>query len=209
VSRPRLSNPFHLLQKYWKLKLTKIFFSRFPFSPLEFAIDQLCAGVSYMSLTSVQKLCILRVLIEAAYDSYHVSQCVDNNLKDRVSAMKALDTEERRAKKEAREEAAAADRTARERLADEARDALIAKKLREIKKHNKRTNEYTNEFIEEMTEEDIIKFDEDAKADFEALPTPESFSKAEVATMVARIQEEEAFDTTCMTVLTMEEILSR
>jgi len=50
-----------------------------------------------MGLTSVQKLCILRVLIEAAYDSYHISKCVDGNIKDRANAVKALEAEERKA----------------------------------------------------------------------------------------------------------------
>lgn len=89
-----------------------------------------------MGLTSVQKLCILRVLIEAAYDSYHISKCVDGNIKDRANAVKALEAEERKAKKEARDEAAAADRGARERLAAEARSLLLAKK----QKKNKQTN---------------------------------------------------------------------
>ncbi len=162
-----------------------------------------------MALTSVQKLCILRVLIEAAYDSYHISKCVDSNIKDRANAVKALETEERKAKKEARDEAAAADRSARERLAEEARALLLAKKRREIKKQNKRTLEYANEFIDEMTEADIMKIDEDAKADFDALPLPESFSKTEVAAMVAKMQEEVAFETDSLIVLTMEEIVSR
>jgi len=60
-----------------------------------------------------------------------------------------------------------------------------------------------------MTEDDVLKFDEDAKAEFDALPLPESFSKAEVSAMVTKMQEEEAFETNALIVLTMEEIVSR
>ncbi len=73
-----------------------------------------------MGLMSVQKLCILCVLIEAAQDLYHISKCVDGNIKDRANAVQALEAEEWKAKKEARDEAAAADRRACERLAAEA-----------------------------------------------------------------------------------------
>lgn len=176
---------------------------------MESAIEHLCTGSSYMVLTSVQKLCILRLLVEAAYDSYHISKCVDGNIKDRANAVKALEAEERKAKKEARDEAATADRNARERLAAEARSLLLAKKRREIKRLNRRSLEYTNEFMDEMTEDDILKIDEDSKAEFDALPLPESFSKVEVSAMVTKMQEEDAFETDALIVLTMEEIVSR
>lgn len=70
---------------------------------VEKAIQLLCEGGSYISLSVVQRLCILRLLIEAAYDSYTVYEVVSNNYKQKLSAMKALENEQRRAKKEAKE----------------------------------------------------------------------------------------------------------
>jgi hypothetical protein len=60
-----------------------------------------------------------------------------------------------------------------------------------------------------MTEDDVLKIDEDAKAEFDALPLLESFSKAKVSAMVTKMQEEDAFETDALIVLTMEEIVSR
>jgi hypothetical protein len=107
-------------------------------------------------------------LIEAAYETDHVNKCVNDNFRDRISATKALDIEQKRARKETREEAANADRAARERLAAEASQDQLDER-----------------------------------------PTPESFSKTEVANMVAQMQEEEAFDATSISILTLEEISSR
>ena len=63
------------------------------------AVEHLCVRSSYALLTPIQNLCFLRVSIEAAYDSHHISQCVDNNLKDRANAIKAVETEKRGAQK--------------------------------------------------------------------------------------------------------------
>ena len=178
-------------------------------SPSETAVEHLCSGGAYLDLNLVQRLCILRILIEAAYDTYRVQEVVDGNFKQRIGALKALEAEERKAKSEAKKNAAAAEAAAREQLAAEARNKFLEEKRAEIRKVNEGSNEFTDEFMESLTDEDIIEFDEDIKADFAALPAPESFGKIEVNKMVARMQEEAAFETHSVRVLTMEEVLQQ
>jgi hypothetical protein len=178
-------------------------------SRIEKSIGHLCSGGSYLELSAVDRLCILRLLIEAAYDTIRVYEVVDGNYKQRMSAMKALDVEQRRAKREAKEKAAADEAAAREQLAMEARDKFLDETREEIRKLNEKSKEFTDEIIESLTEEDIIAFDEDITADYEALPGAESFSKTEVKDMVARMREETAFDTDSLRVLTMDELLQR
>ena len=175
--------------------------------PTEHAIDHLCAGGDYLKLTTTERLCLLRLLIEAAYDSSRLYSVVDGNIKQRTNATKALEVEQRRAKREAKEKAAADEAAAREQLALEARDKFFDEKRDEIRKLNDKNKEISDEIIESLTEEDILDFDEDFKADFDALPKPESFNKTEVKNMVARIQEETAFDTDSLRVLTLEELV--
>ena len=176
---------------------------------LESAINHLCDGKDYLDLNSVQKLSILRILIEAAYDTHVVQSCIEDNFKARINAVKALDAEERRAKKAAREESASIESAARNRLATEARDVFIEKKRQEITEDAKDTQEYSFEFIESLNDDDIIDLDEDTKAEYEALPAPESFNKAEVNIVVRMIQEETAFGVEKLTVLTRKEIEER
>ena len=85
---------------------------------------------------------------------------------------------------------------------------FIEEKREEIRKGNEANQELTNEEIDTLTEQDILE-DEDFKADFEALPAPESYKKAEVLARVAKIQEAAAFETELLTVLTLEELLDR
>ena len=176
---------------------------------VEIAIKHLCDGNDYLELTAVQRLCILRILVEAAYDTHHVQQNIEDNFKARMNAMKALDAEERRAKKEAREELAAIESAARDRLARESQEAFVEKKREEIFQNNEETNEYSAEFLESLQDDDVIDFDDDTKAEYEALPTPESFNKGEVNATVAKIQEETAFGTSVLVVLTLEEVERR
>lgn len=178
-------------------------------NPSETAINHLCKGGQYLELSPVQRLCILRILVEAAYDAVRVGQCVFDNIRSRINAVKALDVEERRAKREAREEALAAESAARARLALEAKEAFIQKKRREIARNNKVTNEFTSEYIEDLTDEDVTEFDDETKAEYESLPVPQSFNRSEVKRMGAQLHEEEAFNTTSLTILTMEEIETR
>ena len=91
----------------------------------------------------------------------------------------------------------------------EARHNFLEEKREEIRKLNENNQELTVEDIDTLTEQDILDFDEDIKADFDALPTPESFKKAEVVARVAKIQEASAFETELLTVVTMEEVLER
>jgi hypothetical protein len=161
---------------------------------VELAIQHLCDGKDYLSLNTVQRLCIFRILIEAAYDTQHLNSLIEENFKLRTNAVKALDAEERRAKKEAREESAAMETASRERLAREARDAFIEKKRQEIMECIGGTD-LTEEDVENMEDDELIEFDEETKAEYDALPTPESFNKVDVQIMVAKIQEAAAFGT--------------
>lgn len=176
---------------------------------VESAIKHLCDGKEYLDLTTVQRLCILRVLIEAAYDTYHIQLSIEDNFKARANAVKALDAEERRAKKTAKDELAAMESAARERLATEARETFIATKRQEVIEDIKDSQEYSVEFIESLNDEDIIDLDDDTKAEYEALPTAESFNKAEVNAVVKKIQEETAFGAESLTVLRLDEIENR
>lgn len=173
------------------------------------ATEYLCSGGDYLDLSIFQRLSMLRLLIEAAYDSFRVHEVVDGNYKQRASAMKSLDQEQRKARKEAKEKAAADDAAAREALAAEAREKFMDEKREEIRQLNERSKEFDDEFIESLTEEDILDFDEDIKEDFELLRGPDSFTKAEVAKMVATMWEEAAFDTDALRVISLEDLLGR
>jgi hypothetical protein len=177
--------------------------------PTENAAERLSKGGHYLELSTLERLCILKLLVDAAYDSLRVHDVVDSNYKQRHSAVKALDAEERRAKREAREEAAAADQAAREALASEVREQFLDEKRDELRKLNQRTNEYSDAVIDDLTDEDIIEFDEDSKAEYVTLPTPQSYNKTEVNVMVKKMQEQAAFDTHSVVVITMDEIGDR
>ena len=182
---------------------------RFGEAPIEAAVQQLCGGGGYTDLSPIQKLSIMRVLVEAAYDSQRVFSCVEDNIQSRITASKALDNEMRRAKKLEKEEKAEVEARARERLAEEAKDAFIQKKRRELVRENKKTSRFTNDFLEALTDQEITEFDDDTKAEFEALPGPSSFSRSNVNAMVSKIHEEDAFETETLVVLTLEEIEAR
>jgi hypothetical protein len=177
--------------------------------PAERACEMLNSGGDYLDLSPVERLALLRVLIEAAYDTHRMYEVVDSNHKQRTNAAKALYTEQRRANKEAREKAAADEAAARLDLAIEARNNFLEEKREEIRKLNENNLELTMEEIDTLTEQDILDFDEDIKADFDALPSPESFKKAEVVDRIARIQEAAAFETELLIVVTMDELVER
>eukprot|EP00551_Chaetoceros_affinis_P012548 CAMPEP_0203679712 /NCGR_PEP_ID=MMETSP0090-20130426/36666_1 /ASSEMBLY_ACC=CAM_ASM_001088 /TAXON_ID=426623 /ORGANISM="Chaetoceros affinis, Strain CCMP159" /LENGTH=1444 /DNA_ID=CAMNT_0050547455 /DNA_START=38 /DNA_END=4369 /DNA_ORIENTATION=- len=178
-------------------------------SPIEEAAKFLTSGGDYLELNPLQRLGILRILIEAAYDTYHVHQCVQENITARKNAVTQLEKEERNARKEAKEAATALEQAARQRLVEDAINEFLRKKRRELARTNKQTNEFTKEVIESLTIEEIIDMDEDNKAEYEALPSTHHFSKAEVRAMVTQITEETAFNTSELEVLTLEEIESR
>ncbi|KAG7352301.1 DDT domain containing protein [Nitzschia inconspicua] len=177
--------------------------------PTERACELLNAGRDYLELSPLERLALLRVLIEAAYDTVKIYEVVDSNHKQRTNAAKALFTEQRRANKEAKEKAAADEAAARQDLAAEARNNFLEEKREEIRKLNENNLELTIEEIETLTEQDILDFDEDIKADFDALPTPESFKKAEVVDRIAKIQEAAAFETELLIVVTMDELVEK
>lgn len=172
-------------------------------------VKHLCAGGNYLDLSPVERLCLLRILVEAASNTVRVHEVVTGNFKQKVSAEKALELERRRSKREAKEKAAADELKARNRLASDAKVEFIEARKEEIRQLNSKSQEFSDDVIDSLTEEDIIEFDDDFKADFEALPAPESFSKQEVSQMISKLQEEEAFDTNLLEILTMEELLER
>ncbi|KAL3821722.1 LOW QUALITY PROTEIN: hypothetical protein ACHAXA_008458 [Cyclostephanos tholiformis] len=173
---------------------------------VESAIKHLCDGNEYLDLNPVQRLCILRILIEAAYDTHIVHSSIEDNFIARINAVKALDAEERRAKKAARDELAVIETAARERLAAEAKEAFIDKKRQELIEDIKDTQEYSVEFIESLNDDDIIDLDDDTRAEYEALPSPDSFNKSEVNAVVKIIQEETALGAEKLTILTLRDI---
>jgi DDT domain/Williams-Beuren syndrome DDT (WSD), D-TOX E motif len=177
--------------------------------PTEEAIHHLCEGGDYLKLTPLQRLALLRVLIEAAYDTVTVFSVVDSNYKQRTNAAKALDNEQRKARKEAKEKIAADEAAAREDLALELKNTFIEEKREEIRKLNENSSALTVNEIEELTEQDILDFDEEYAAEYESLPTPESFKKAEVLERVNRLQEKAAFETESLTIVTLAELIDR
>lgn len=178
-------------------------------SSVESAIQHLCKGERYLALNAVERLCLLRLLVEASYDTSRVYEVVSGNYNQRTSAMKALEVEQRRAKREAKEKSSKDEAAARERLASDAREHFLDEKRDEIRQLNARSKEFSDDVIESLTDEDIIDFDDDIKADYEALPTPDSFNDKEVSQMVVRLQEEEAFETDALAVLTMSELIEK
>ena len=176
---------------------------------VEQAIEHLCTGSHYLDLDFAQRLCILRLMIEAAYDSIRIYDVVVSNYNQRTSAMKALEQEKKKAKKDAKEKTSADEAAAREKLAAEVREKFLDEKREEIKTLNESSKELSEEMIESLTDEDILDFDEDIKADFDALPTAEGFTKAQVSTMVERMHEEAAFDTDALKVLSIDDLLER
>ena len=175
-------------------------------SILEKASLHLSNGGNYLDLTPQERLCILRVLIEALYDSVRVYDVVSGNYKQRTGAMKALEVEQRRAKREAKEKMSHDEAAARERLAANVRQRFLNEQREEIRKLNDKSKEFSDDVIESLTDEDIIEFDDDIKADYEALPGPESFTKVEVSQMITNLLEESAFETHDLQVLTMSEL---
>lgn len=173
------------------------------------ALDFLCAGGDYLLLDINQRLCLLRLLIESAYDTVRVYEVVDSNYKQRANAMKSLELEQRKARKDAKEKAAADEAAAREKLASEVREKFMDEKREEIRKLNDKSKEFSDEFIESLTEEDILDFDEDIKSEYDALPGPDTFSKTQISKMVVRMQEEAAFDTDALRVVSLEQLVER
>jgi hypothetical protein len=178
-------------------------------SPTDKAIAHLTSGGNYLQLSTCERLCVLRLLIEAAYDTNRVHEVVSGNIKQRTNAMKALEVEQRRSKREAKEKIASDDAAAREKLALEAKEKFLDEKREEIRKLSAKSAEFSDDVIDSLTEEDIVGFDEEFTADFDALPTSDSFNKLEVKKMVTRMQEEAAFDTHALRVLTMKQLLER
>lgn len=179
-------------------------FSKSNLFTVEQAIDHVCIGNSYLDIPPILRLCLLRILMEAAYDTHKITKAIDENFRSRINAIKSLELEEKRAKREAREEAAATDRAARERLAEERKQNFISKKRNEILRNNRSPSE-----IENLPDENIIDYDEDTRQAYASLPKPESFNKTEVNAMVSKINEESAFEANSVLVLSMDEIISR
>jgi len=182
-------------------------------SPVESAIHHLCEGKDYLDLTPVKRLCILRTLIEAAYDTHRIHQCVQDNIQSRIGAEKLLENEKRRARKEAKVEATELESAARTRLVREIREEFLTKKRREIAR--KRGRKYEQQHADDDDEEEVdiesilLDFDEETRAEYDSLPTLQDFNKSDVNAMVKKINEETAFDTVALEVLTLDEIQAR
>ena len=166
----------------------------------------LCNGGDYLQLSPLERLSVLRILIEAAYDTVHVYQCVEDNINARRNATTQLEKEERNARKEAKQAATTLEQDARQRLAQDAINEFLIKKRRELARTNKQTNEFTKDLIESLTVEEILEMDEDNKVEYDALPGPQHFSKAEVRTMIAKINDERAFNTKTLEVITVDDL---
>ena len=102
-----------------------------------------------------------------------------------VKEMTSMVNAEWKAKKEAKTNMSALESTARERLAAEARTVFIGKKRQELIDTTD-TREWSLEFLESLTDEDIINLDDDTKAEYENLPTPESFSNDKVNAVIKK-----------------------
>jgi len=177
---------------------------------VESAIRHLCGeGKDYLSLTPIHRLCILRTLIEAAYDTHHIHQCIQDNIKSSIGAMKQLENEKRKVKKETRVEAADSESEARERLAREAREDFLTKRRREIARENSENQDHMDAADAEDEEDILENLNEETRAEYEALLTPQQFNKSEVNSMVAKINEAAVFDTTSLEVLSLDEIQTR
>ena len=181
---------------------------------VEGAIESLCNPVYksevqqhgvYATLSPLQKLAILRILIEAAYDTSTVSQLIEDNFNARTSALKSLENEEKKLKKQAKEEGLRDEELAREYLAADAREAFCREKREELLKEKR----FSALELDEMADEDIINIDPETKLEYDALPTGTSFAKSQVMVMVEKIQEAAAFDTHHLTVLTLDDIVAR
>ena len=182
---------------------------------LEDAIESLCNPISssstdqqhgiYAALSPLQKLAILRILVEAAYDTSTVSQLIADNFNARASALKSLENEERKLKKQAKEEAMRDEELAREYLASDIKEAFYKEKRDELLNEKR----FTAANLLEMTDEELINTDPEIRVEYDALPTGASFSKSQVMSMVEKIQEAAAFDTHHLTVLTLDDIVAR
>lgn len=62
-------------------------------SPLEAAIAHLLAGKSYMSLNVVQRVALMRLLVEACYETRRIAGIVEGNNLARVNAEKKLESD--------------------------------------------------------------------------------------------------------------------
>lgn len=104
-----------------------------------------------------------------------------------VREMTSMVNAEWKAKKEAKTKMTAHESDARELLAAEVRNAFISKKRQELIDTTD-TREWTLEFLESLTDEDIINLDDDTKAKYENLPTPESLPADKVKSAIKMIQ---------------------
>ena len=105
-------------------------------NPLDFAIAHLSSGGKYSSLSCAQKLLVLRLLLEALYETDRIRSVVEDNNSSRYNAEKSLEDEQ---KKEAREE-----REAWSAMLQRAKEDLVARQK----------NDFLDDRRQEMKEKD-------------------------------------------------------
>lgn len=186
------------------------------------AIDHLTSGKPYLQLSIIQRLRLLRILVEALYDTHRIYSVLEDNYKARKVAQKQLEVEERKFKKRLqREKVNQQEFIARQRLANDAKFKFYKAKYIELMNNsNIDNNELPDEdsFIQDPTL--ILDFlDDENKDAYDALHTPDSFPRSEVNTMMSQIHDESLFDvdtdTTLITqnvyveILTLQEIQDR
>ena len=176
---------------------------------MDSAIEHLCDGKDYWDLSPIQKLCIFRILVEACYDSNRLFQTVQDNIKSRIGAVKQLENEERRVKKEAREESSRIESAARERLVEEAKVLFLMKKRNKLAKVNESSKKFTDEHLKNLTDEAISEVDEETKIEYDSLQRSQDFSKTKVNAMSIKMRDENALGMSRLEVLTLEEIQCR
>lgn len=174
---------------------------------IEAAVTHLCSGSDYMLLSVEERIGLLRLLVELAYDTTIVHDVVMGNHLQRSTAMKALEVEQRRAKREAKEKSIADELAAREQLAAQAREVFLEQKRAELKRFKSKSTSLSVEVVDSLTCEEVIELDEEFKKEFDELPAPESFSKIEVQQLVSKLQETSAFGAESVSIISLEELL--
>ena len=182
------------------------------------AIDHLTSGKPYLQLSIIQRLRLLRILVEALYDTHRIYSVLEDNYKARVVAQKQLEVEERKFKKMQREKINQQESIARQRLANDAKLKFLKAKYSELLNDDSiDNNDLPNEdnFIQDPNLM-LDYLDNNSKHAYDALPTSDSFSRSEVNAMMSLIHNESLFDVDTDTtqsinveILTIQEINDR
>jgi hypothetical protein len=102
-----------------------------PVNPLDRAIAHLSRGSSYVSLNAVQKILIMRLLMEALYETERIKTVVEDNNSQRYNAEKRLEDEQRQEAREEREAWSAMLQRAKENLVQKQKDDFCEERRQE------------------------------------------------------------------------------